>query len=213
MSYSLSVYKGNNPVPNYLTFDEVRRLIDACLEVPSFLKYKTSKRNYLLLETLWQTGCRLGEIIGGYRYKDKTIIGEYPGIRGKDLDIRAGTITAYVEKHNKLMTRQVSIEISLIAELIQFYTSEGIPYDQKIFQVNKRQTQNIIKIVAKYAGINHRVNPHILRHSHAMYMRNSGVHAFVMQKDLAHSSIGSTLVYSGATEEDVAIAKAQIKWR
>lgn len=213
MSYALSIYRGNQPVPDHLTFDEVRRIIDACQQVASFQKYKTVKRNQLLLETLWQTGCRLGEIIGGKRTKGKQVIGEYPGVCGKDLDIRSGTVTAYIEKHNKLITRAISVEVSLIAELVQYYTDEGIPRDQKIFQVNKRQVQNFIKIAAEQAGIARKVNPHILRHSHAMYMRNSGVHAFVMQKDLAHSNIGSTLVYSGATDEDVARAKAQLRWR
>jgi len=41
-------------------------------------------RNKLLLETLWQTGCRLGEVIGGTWTKDGVVIGQYPGIRGKD---------------------------------------------------------------------------------------------------------------------------------
>jgi integrase len=212
MTYAITPYTGK-PVPDHLSFDEVRRLIEICPQVLSFQKYATDVRNQLLLETLWQTGCRLGEIIGGKWTKKGEIIGEYPGIRGKDLDIRNGTITVQVEKQSKFITHTISVETSLVAQLVEYYTTKDLKREDRIFQVNKRQVQNLIKIAGKQAEITRSVNPHILRHSHAMYLRSQGVHAFVMQKALAHTNIGSTLVYSGATDEDVAAAKAQIKWR
>ena len=213
MTTAMTIFRGNRPVPDHLTFEQVRRLIDACSIIESFKKYQVDKRNQLLLETLWQTGCRLGEIIGGKRIEDGKAIGEYPGLCGKDLDIRASSMTVYIEKQSRLVTHTISVEPTLVAELLDFYTSRGLNREQRIFQVNKHQVQNMIKIAAEKAGIARKVNPHILRHSHAMYLRDSGVHAFVMQKDLAHSNISSTLVYSGATDEDVTRAKSQIRWR
>ena len=56
------------------------------------------------------------------------------------------------------------------------------------------------------------IHAHTLRHSHAMHLREQGVHPFIMQEALGHATIGSTLVYSRVSDEDSARAKAQIRW-
>ena len=211
MQNGLTIYNGK--IPDHLLFEDVRKIIEACQSVPSFIKYKTTIRNRLFLETLWQTGCRLGEALGGIRTSKGIEVGRYPGVRGSDLDIPRGTITVQVEKQKKVTSHIISVETSLVAELVDFYTSQGIKREDRIFQLNKRQAEYVIKTAAAYAGITRRVNPHILRHSNAVYMRSQGVHPFVMQKALGHTNMGSTLVYSRASDEDVAQAKAQIKWR
>jgi site-specific recombinase XerD len=211
MQNGLTIYNGE--IPDHLAFDEVRRIIDACQQVPSFIKYKTSLRNRLFLETLWQTGCRLGEALGGVRTSKGVEVGLYQGVRGMDLDIPKGTITVQVEKQKKITSHIIAVETSLVAELVDFYTSQGIKREDRIFQLNKRQAEYVIKIAALHADITRKVNPHILRHSNAVYMRSQGVHPFVMQKALGHTNMGSTLVYSRASDEDVAQAKALIKWR
>jgi integrase/recombinase XerD len=200
-------------IPKHLTFDEVRRLIDACEQIPSFQKYKVADRNRLLLETLWQTGCRLGEVIGGKMVRRGKVTGSYTGIRPCDLDVRAGTIYIQVEKRHTPYSHNVSVEPALINELTRLAYEQEIPKDERIFQVSKRQVQVMIKLAAEQAGIVQKVTPHILRHSHAMHLRRLGVHPFVMKQALGHVSIESTLVYGQATDEDVAQAKSKIQWR
>lgn len=209
--YALTIPRGG--LPPHLTFDEVRGLIDACEQVPSFCKYKVEKRNRLFLETLWQTGCRLGELVGGGMIKGGKGIGSYSGVRPCDLDPRLGLITIQVEKRQSPYWHKVAVEPTLITELIAYSYEAEISKQERIFPISKRLVQNMIKLAGKQAGIAQRVNPHILRHSHAIHLRKEGVHAFVMQKALGHASIASTLVYGQASDDDVTLAKRGIKWR
>ncbi len=207
--YALTPYRAIK----YLTFDEVRMLIAACDTIPSFRKYKVAQRNRLLLETLWQTGCRIGEIVGGTMTRDGKVIDQYPGLKDKDIDIRRAVLTIHVEKRSTPYSHQVAVEPTLIAELIDYSRTAGIDRDAKLFNLSKRLVQNIIKQCAVAAGIQQKVTPHTLRHSHAMHLRRLGVDILTTRQAMGHVSLSSTMVYAQATDEDVQAAKSQIKWR
>lgn len=197
----------------YLNFDEVRRLIDACDTIPSFLKYKTAQRNRLLLETLWQTGCRVSEVVGGKMTADGKVVDQYPGIRDIDIDIRQARITIHVEKRSTPYTHTVGVEPTLIAELVDYSRTNSIGRQDRIFPITSRQVQHIIRIAAGAAGIQQDVTPHTLRHSYGMYLRQQGVDILTSQKAMGHANISSTMVYVQATDDDVQSKKSQIRWR
>jgi integrase/recombinase XerD len=58
-----------------------------------------------------------------------------------------------------------------------------------------RRVQYILDSIAKKAGIDRRVHPHLLRHSHAVWALDSGISVYDLQKQLGHSSILTTAIY------------------
>ena len=210
MERSLVLHSG--PVPKHLRYDEVRRLIDCCEEIPEWQRFKVARRNRLLLEVLWQAGCRIGEVLGGPKVKDGKVKGHYHGLRPCDLDPRYGLIYIDVEKRRQPFSHHVRLEPGLVAELVAYYHEAQRGWEEAIFKVSKRQVQAMIKKAGRQAGLQRDITPHILRHSHGIYLREQNVHAFVMQEAMGHASLASTLVYGKATEEDTARIKSQIAW-
>lgn len=58
-----------------------------------------------------------------------------------------------------------------------------------------RRVQYILDSIAKKAGIDRRIHPHLLRHSHAVWALDSGISVYDLQKQLGHSSILTTAIY------------------
>jgi len=74
-----------------------------------------------------------------------------------------------------------------------------------------RQIQKILDTIATRAGLQegkfkdkaghdrHRVHPHLLRHSFAMWSLDNGVPIYDLQKQLGHASLAATGVYLEAS--------------
>jgi integrase/recombinase XerD len=65
--------------------------------------------------------------------------------------------------------------------------------------LSSRQVQYILDAIAKRAGIERRIHPHLLRHSFAVWSLEHGVSVYDLQKQLGHSSILTTAVYLEAS--------------
>ena len=57
------------------------------------------------------------------------------------------------------------------------------------------QVRNMLKRRARKAGIERRVHPHALRHSHASELSDAGAPVALIQQQLGHSSLAVTDVY------------------
>jgi integrase/recombinase XerD len=64
--------------------------------------------------------------------------------------------------------------------------------------IGSRQIQYILNSIAKRAGIERRVHPHLLRHSFAVWSVECGIDIYNLQKQLGHSSILTTAIYLDA---------------
>ena len=70
-------------------------------------------------------------------------------------------------------------------------------------EMSSRGVQKIIKEAARRAKITKRVTPHVLRHSFATHLLNSGVDIRKIQVLLGHSNLSTTQIYTTVTSEDL----------
>jgi integrase/recombinase XerD len=171
-------------LPNYLTFDEVKKLI----EVTHNLKHKS------IIMLLYSGGLRLREVIN---------------LKITDIDSNSMTITIRQAKGNK--DRQVMLSEQFLLILRQYslkykpscYLYEG----QNNVQYSGRSIQQIVKEGTIKTGINKKISPSILRYSFASHLLEAGTDIRSIQELLGHSHLNTTKIYTQITN----IAKNKIK--
>jgi site-specific recombinase XerD len=174
--------KGGTYPPEILTSDEVRSLIRACSD-----RAPTGVRNRALITVLYRGGLRLGEALA---------------LRTKDVDPDQGTVTVLHGKGDRRRTvgldpgamaivmrwvdRRKTRRLSRSAPL--FCTLRGGP-------LNPSYVRTLFPRIATRAGIDKRVHPHGLRHTHAYELMMEGVPVPIIQRQLGHASLATTSRY------------------
>lgn len=171
-------------LPNYLTFDEVKKLI----EVTHNLKHKS------IIMLLYSGGLRLSEVIN---------------LKITDIDSNSMTITIRQAKDKK--DRQVMLSERFLLIFRQYclkyqpscYVFEG----QNNLQYSGRSIQQIVKESAIKSEISKTVSPHVLRHSFATHLLEAGTDIRYIQKLLGHNHLKTTQIYTHIS----GVAKNKIK--
>jgi integrase/recombinase XerD len=172
--------KEEKRLPKALSIEELEMLRESC----------TTIRQRAFLETLYATGCRLSEIHGlnikhiNQQEMSSNVIGKGNKERAVFLSHKA---IYHLNKY--LKSRTDSCEALFVRER------------QPITRLSKRAIQREIAIIAKNAGIENKVSPHVLRHTFATLTLNNGAELVAVQELLGHSSPDTTLRYARITEE------------
>jgi len=161
------------------------------LRYTASIRYR-SLRNRALVELLFATGMRVGEVsaldIGDLSMDDGVFKVKGKGGRAR-LAFTVDGITLQVQKHH--LGKRMRIESNSSA---LFLNSSG----------NRLSTQgiaNVIRGVKVRAGIERHVTPHMLRHTVATLLLRSGADIRVVQEFLGHASIVTTQRYTHITKE------------
>jgi integrase/recombinase XerD len=168
----LPTIRKNNTLPEILTIEEIKKLI----ENTNNIKHK------LIVKLLYGCGFRVSEIID---------------LRNEDLNLVEGIIHVRLAKGKK--DRFVKIPSSVKEELKRYSELEN---SEILFPSNRggkltpATIQAILKNSAKKAGIKKRVYPHLLRHSFATHLLENGTDLRIIQKLLGHSDIKTTQIYT-----------------
>jgi integrase/recombinase XerD len=171
--------KKNSDLPEILTIEEMKKLIDNCSNV----KHK------LIIKLLYGCGLRVNEIVN---------------LRKENVNFEEGLIHIRLGKGKK--DRFVKLPDS-IKEDLQRYC--GIDYSKILFGSNRggklttATVQAILKNSARKAEIIKRVYPHLLRHSFATHLLESGTDLRVIQKLLGHSDIKTTQIYTQISQQSI----------
>ena len=178
---SLSTPKQEKKLPTFLTIDEVIKLIEAPHD-----EDKNGLRDKAILETLYSTGIRVGELVS-LNVEDVDFIGGIIKVKGKGKKERIIPIGDKALKaiRNYLDRRKVISK-----------QSRSLFLNTRGKRINPRSVCRIvdkyIKMVSKKQG----VSPHTLRHSFATHLLDRGADLRSVQELLGHANLSTTQIYT-----------------
>ena len=163
---------------------EIESLRDAC-EIPL-------ERS--IIELMYATGCRIGEVVK---------------INRADIDWNTRTIPVHGKGNkDRLVYFDLKCEIWLTKYLETrsddceaLFVTERRHEDRQPRRMSIAQMRYVIKRVAKRAGIEKSIHPHAVRHSFAMNLLENGAPLEAIQDFLGHSDPRHTEVYAQLTTE------------
>lgn len=168
-------------LPRFMTPEEVIDLIEATDKL----------RDQAILELLYSTGIRVGEI---------------EGMQCADVDPVSGFIRV-LGKGSK--QRMVPVGAHALAAIAAYLRQRGITdpiYVREPLFLNKNGTRlsarSIRRIIARWSqevAIARRVSPHVIRHSFATHLLDAGADLRSIQEMLGHASLSTTQRYTHLT--------------
>lgn len=172
--------KTEKRMPKALSIEELEMLREACKTV----------RQRAFLEVLYATGCRLSEVqaLNVSDINQQTMSCKVFGKGSKEREVYF-SFKAMYHLNKYIKSRPGECEALL--------TTERKPYRR----LSKRGIQREIAKLAKNAGLEKSVHPHVLRHTFATLTLNNGAELVAVQELLGHSSADTTLRYARITEE------------
>lgn len=168
-------------LPDFLEEGEVDKLFLACWDT----------RERAVMEALYATGCRAMEIskldVEGVLFESKILRLHAKGRRDHIVPLHDKAIEAL--KAYLPMREQVLARAGRPTERAFFVNRVGVRLGYQSIWI-------MVKQIAKRAGIQKNVYPHILRHSIATHMLNRGADIRAVQELLGHRSISTTQIYT-----------------
>jgi site-specific recombinase XerD len=164
-----------------LTGAEVQALLSGCSS-----RAPTGIRNRALIITMYRAGLRLGEALA---------------LKPSDINPDRGTVRILHSKGDH--DRTVSLDAGAMA-LVQRWADKRRELGFRngpLFctlaggKLSDRYVRDMLQRVKARAGIEKRVHPHGLRHSHAAELVEEGVPVNVIQQQLGHANLATTDVY------------------
>ena len=180
--------KKEKKLPRYFEYNELEELFN----VPD-ITTAMGQRDLLLLEMLYGTGVRVGEIVN---------------IKVKDIDLSSHSILI-LGKGNKerIVTYGEYCEDALKKYLNDGYYSLNLKKSEYLFLnkngegLTERGVRYILDQIIKKTSLNKSISPHMLRHSFATHLLNEGCDLITVQKLLGHESIKATQIYTHVTTD------------
>lgn len=177
-------------LPNYLTGEEIDKLLDIKLIKP--IDY----RNKAMLEVLFATGTRISELINLRLNQidfDECII-RVLGKGKKDRIIPIGNtaleyLSLYINEYRPF--------------ILKTRVSEYVFVNKNGTKMSRQGFFKILKKLVASSGIEKEVSPHTLRHSFATYLLNNGADLRVIQELLGHENLVTTEIYSHLSNKKI----------
>lgn len=174
--------KGKKLPVEILTNEEVGKLILACSN-----RAPTGIRNRALIVCLWRCGLRVSEALA---------------LRPKDIDSKAGTIRVLHGKGNKARVCGIDPQgLAVIQRWLDRRAELGITGRSPAFctldgsGIASVYVRNLLRRLGSKAGIEKRVHPHGLRHTHASELRQEGIDIGIICRQLGHANTAVTARY------------------
>lgn len=185
----ISAPKKEKNLPRYFEYNELEELF----QVPD-LTTPLGQRDRLILELLYATGMRVGELVE---------------INVNDLDRSQRQILVRTGKGNK---QRMVLYGEYAAEILDLYLKEGYQElrkgEEKALILNNqgrrittRGVRYLLSNLIKKTSLHKNISPHMIRHSFATHLLNEGCDIMSVQELLGHASISSTQIYTHVTTD------------
>jgi len=178
--------KKNHILPEILTIEEIKKMIDATLNI----KHK------LIIKLLYGCGLRVSEIVN---------------LKKEEINFEEELIHIKLGKGKK--DRFVKLPSSIKQDLSRYSklnNSEILFPSNRGGKLTKDTIQKIVQNAAKKAKIKKRVYPHLLRHSFATHLLEQGTDLKIIQKLLGHSDIKTTQIYTQISQASIKNIKSPL---
>ena len=171
--------KERRAAPARLTLEEQLRFIDAA--------YARNGQTGLMVQTLLETGTRVSEFVAlrveDVSFSERTIAVEHgKGAKRPEIPIRAELARLLAMHTGKRRAGPLFISRETGRGGARVYTRQRIG--------------QMVREVARDAGITKRIYPHLLRHTVATRLLALGMDITDIQKFLGHEDIGATRIYA-----------------
>lgn len=167
--------KGKKALPKVLSQTEIRAFLDAM----------RSPKHRAIAMVLYSAGLRVSEAAS---------------LKVTDIDSARGQIHVRQGKGRK--DRYVMLS-PVVLDMLREYAKVERPHDwlfpaghRRDRHITSRAIQREVSRAATAAGIKKRVTPHMLRHSFATHLLESGTDLRYIQELLGHSKISTTVIYT-----------------
>jgi integrase/recombinase XerC/integrase/recombinase XerD len=174
--------KTGRKLPRHLSPLEIEKLLSLTGE--DF----TGRRDRVLFELLFSTGCRVGELctldIGQIRKGTITVRGK--GDRDRYVFVGASAQKA-LEDYLPFRKERAAADPD---------SSEALILDLKGKRLTPRGVYFLVEEYARKAGLARKIGPHAFRHSFATELLNEGADIRVVQELLGHVSLSTTQIYT-----------------
>lgn len=186
---SLHHPKKKGQLPAFFYEKEIELLFEACEGTD-----RKSLRDYALLELLYATGIRVGELVK-IQINDIDFSLGVVLVMGKGQKERyvpfgsfaADALNAYIDRsRSKLMKNEKHNQL--------FVNMKGGP-------LTERGVRYILTEMMKRASLHSKIYPHMIRHTFATHLLSNGADMRSVQELLGHESLASTQVYTHITKE------------
>jgi integrase/recombinase XerD len=175
-------------LPKAVTVDEITALLSAPPDEGMGV------RDRALLELLYATGARVGEIVAL----------DVDDIRANDDSITTIRVTGKGKKERivpmgSYAKRAIDQYLIRIRPGLQKGSQPALFLNSRGGRLTRQSSWSIVLSSAKKAGITREISPHALRHSFATHLLDGGADIRVVQELLGHASVTTTQIYTLVT--------------
>ncbi len=181
----IPIKKKEKQLPKVISKEKIKQMI----ELTENLKHK------LIIKLLYSSGLRLQELIN---------------LKRKDIDFERNLLNVRRGKGNKDRVTLVSENLKM--DLLKYYSNETFKteyvFEGREGKYTKKSVQKVLDLSGRKAGI--KVTPHMLRHSFATHLLESGTDIRHIQKLLGHSDLKTTEIYTYVSNRDLSKIKSPL---
>ncbi|MCG8616221.1 MAG: tyrosine recombinase XerC [Desulfobacterales bacterium] len=175
---SIPYPKQEKTIPKTVGIDDIFRLLDS-LPDDSWL----DKRNLAMFETFYSTGMRISEIhglnMGDIDFKSRMIRVFGKGRKERVVPVGERALNAIEDYRNKLAQDHRAVFLN-----------------KDFGRLSTRSIRRILDKIVLNCGMSLKLSPHMLRHSFATHMLDSGADLRGIQEILGHTSLSTTQIYT-----------------
>ncbi len=175
---SIPFPKLEKTIPKFLNIDDLFRLLDS-IPTDTWM----DKRNLAMFETFYSTGMRVSEM---------------SGLNINDIDFEKQMIKVFGKGSKERIVPVGNRALKAIENYRSVLKQRFDPVflNKNFTRLSARSIRRILDKIVQNCQLNVPVSPHMLRHSFATHMLDSGADLRGIQEILGHASLSTTQVYT-----------------